>query len=224
MAIARCGPLGERAGHRRDGGVELGGRHDAVDEPEPQRLLRIDALRKQQHLHCLAQADDARQRPGAAAVGCRRDVAVRGREIGVVGGDREVAGAQQRQAEAGDGAARLRDGDRRHPVQMLDRGMQALDHRLELRAPRLGRVIESGGEAAQIAACHEVPARAAHDDDPQRRVCGQRGGSLDQRVHHREIERVERFGAIERQRRDRAVALDQDGIGHRGPRGNGRRV
>ena len=121
-------------------------------------------------LHRLAHADDARQRPRAAAVRRQRDLAVGGREIGVVGGDDEIAGVHQRQAEAGDGAVHARDDRMRHPVQMSRspragaRSMRAKS--CAARSPA-GRA-SARGERADVAAGHEVPAGAAQDDDAQR--------------------------------------------------------
>ena len=52
------------------------------------------------------------------------------------------------------------------------------------------------GERPDVAARHEVLARAAHDDDAQRIVGRDVGGGVDQRVHQREVERVERSGRL----------------------------
>ena len=122
-------------------GVELGRGHDPVDDAERERLGRAEPLAQQEDLHRLAHADKARQRPRAAAIRRERDLAIRGREIGVVGGDHEIARVHQRQAEAGHRAVHAADDRMRHPVQVLDRGVQASDEAREAlrcarRAPR----------------------------------------------------------------------------------------
>ncbi len=77
-----------------------------------------------------------------------------------------------------------------------------------------GGLARSAGERAQIAAGHEVAARAAQHDDAQRGIGRDVGGGVDQRVHQREVERVERVGPVERQRRDGAIAFDEKWGGH----------
>ncbi len=98
----------------------------------------------------------------------------------------------------------------RHPLERLDRRVEARDHPAEIRGALRGRLGELAGERPQVAARHEVLAGAADDDDVQAVVGGDIGGGVDQRVHQREIERVQRLGSIERERGDRAVADEED--------------
>ena len=56
---------------------------------------------------------------------------------------------------------------------------------------------------ADVAAGHEVPARAAQHDHAQAVVGGDRRRVRDERIDHRVVEDVELVRAIERQRRDR---------------------
>jgi hypothetical protein len=92
--------------------------------------------------------------------------------------------------------------------------MQTTDQRAEAPLPLRGRQVDLRREMADVAAGHEVPAGTAHDDAADRRVHGERGGLLHQRIHHRRIEGIERIGTIERQRRDRSVAVDEKGRAH----------
>jgi hypothetical protein len=117
----------------------------------------------------------------------------------------------------------------RHSVQALDCRVQPLDHSPEPIAPRCRRLVEMCRESTDVAARHEVLAGALHDDDTQRVVGGELRRARDQRVDHRVVERVERAGPIERQRRDGPVASEQDGVVHRvlsglrdAPRGHAR--
>ena len=144
--------------------------HDAIDEAEAQRLGGVEALDKQQDLHRLAQADDARQRPRAAAVGRERDVPIGRGEVGVLGGDRQVARAHQRQAEAGDRAVHLRDDGCgiRCNVSIAACSaprMRSYSARRARRRRRRGR----RRSVLQVAAGHEMLAGAAHDHDAHAR-------------------------------------------------------
>ena len=133
FAVASRGPV--TSALTSDGGrrVELRRRHDAIDEPERECLLRVEALAQQHDLHRLLDADDARQRVRAAAVRREPDVAIRRCEERIVGGDDEVAGVHQRQAEAGHRAVDAGDDRMRHPLQVLDGGVQPADQRGEAR-------------------------------------------------------------------------------------------
>ena len=55
------GPAGDPCGPLADGRVELVVRDDAVDDPHPPRLVRVDALAEQQHLAARLRADVACQ-------------------------------------------------------------------------------------------------------------------------------------------------------------------
>jgi hypothetical protein len=140
---------------------------------------------------------------------------IRGREIGVVGRDHEVAGVHQRQAEAGHRALHAPDDRVRHPVQMLDRRVQATDCLPEAIAADGRGFGQALGERPDVAAGHEMPAGPAQHDDAQAVVGGDARRVSDERIDHRGIERVERVGPIERQRRDRTVACQQYGVVHR---------
>src|SRR5882672_3664565 len=70
-------------------------------------------------------------------------------------------------------------------------------------------------ERRDVAAGHEMAPAAAQYDHAKRIVVGDRRRMRDQHIHHREVERVERGGTIQRQRCDAADALEEDRIGHR---------
>ena len=153
--------------------------------PSESASARAEALAQQEDLHGLADADEARQRPRSTAVRRERDLPVRGREIGVVGGNDKIAGVHQRQAEPGDSAVDAADDRMRHAVQMLDRRMQASDHAREAFAARGRRFAEPRGERPDVAAGHEVPPRAAQHDDAQAVVAGDRRRVRDEGLDHR---------------------------------------
>ena len=92
--------------------------------------------------------------------------------------------------------------------------MQPPDHAREALLAVGRRKVELRGEMPDVAAGHEVLARALDDDATQTRISRQRGSVRDERVHHRWVERVERGRTIERQRGDEAVAGEQDRVGH----------
>ena len=141
---------------------------------------------KQVDLERLAQSDDARQRPRAAAVGREPDLPVRGRKICVVRGDDEIARRCERQPEAGDGAVHRADHRMRHPLQVLDRRMQAVDDQLEiaLAAARV-RASRRVRERPQVAARHEVLPAPCSTTTRRRRVGGDVADVGDERIHHR---------------------------------------
>ena len=77
-----------------------------------------------------------------------------------------------------------------------------------------GFALEHAGERPDVAAGHEVLARAADHDDAQSVVGSDVRSGVDQRIHERRVERVERLGTIERKRRDAAFARDEEGGRH----------
>ena len=101
-----------------------------------------------------------------------------------------------------------------HAVKILDRRMHALHHALEALLTFGRRVPELACERADVAARHEMLAGAAQDDDAQRIVVRNFRCSRDQRFDHREIERVEDVGTVERERRDGTSAIEQDRFAH----------
>ena len=182
---------------------------DAIDEADPLRLVRIEPLAQEVDFERLAQSDDARQRPRAAAVGRQSDLPVRGRKICVIRGNGKIARRCERQPEAGHGAAQRADHHLRHPLHVFDRRMQAVDDELEIGLPLRGFGVETRCKRLQVAARHEVLARTLQHDHAQRRVGGDRGHVGDERIHHRQIECVQRRLTVERQVRHRAVARQQ---------------
>jgi hypothetical protein len=73
---------------------------------------------------------------------------------------------------------------------------------------------EFAGKGPHIASGHEVLSCAAQDDDPQRVVGGDFRRARDERVDHREVERIENLRPVERKRRNDAIALQEDGLAH----------
>ncbi len=70
------------------------------------------------------------------------------------------------------------------------------------------------GEHADVAAGHEMLAGAFEHHDAHAVVGGQLAGSRDQRIDHRQVERIQRGGAVQRQCRDRTVAVEQNRVVH----------
>ena len=103
----------------------------------------------------------------------------------------------------------------RHAVQVLDRRVQAFDHAQEAfaaLAPAARRARAANVRMSPPAMkCRPAPRSTTTRSAV---VAGDRRRVRDQRVDHRGVERVERVRAIERQRRDGAVAGEQDGIVH----------
>ncbi len=121
LAVARAlarGPPRWRRTIRERRRVEVGARHDAIDDPE---RAAPRAASKRSPSSRISIALRGRRR-GAAAhhvpppSGVSPMLPVRRREIRVVGGNRQVACVQQRQPEAGDRAVHARDDRLRHPL------------------------------------------------------------------------------------------------------------
>ena len=81
-------------------------------------------------------------------------------------------------------------------MQVLDRGVQARDDARELGTARCRIAVELRGECPQVAAGHEMLSGAAYHDDAQRRVGGERGAVLDERLHHRQVEALSAAGRL----------------------------
>ena len=98
-----------------------------------------------------------------------------------------------------------------HARDRLDHDVHAVDQALELARALLGGTVRFARERADVASGHEVAAGTADHEHANRVVTGDRGGRRNQRVDHREVEDVERRGTVEGQRRDVAIAGEQDG-------------
>ena len=141
--------------------LELLGRSGHVGQIPLLALLAGEQLAREQQLLRLAQADVAREAVDRAGAAEQRAADVEVADLGVVGGDEEVAGDHQLEA-AGDRVA-LDDGDRRLPEvegagERAGRDLRDL-HRLVRRAQELGV------EHVEVGAGAEGVAAAADDDD-----------------------------------------------------------
>ena len=94
----------ELRGERLRGRQQLVARQHALHETELERLGGSDAARRGGELEGTRVADDARQQPGAAAVGHERDVRERHHQHRFLGHVAQVAGQREREARAGRGA------------------------------------------------------------------------------------------------------------------------
>ena len=131
---------------------------EARNEPDGERVLRRDLLRKEEQLACARSADDPNERPGQAHVAGHTDFEEACREPSAVGREPEVTRARPPQRRAGAAAVDRRHRDLRHRVQERRRVVCGT-HPLERR--RAGR----GGVTGQVGADREVVARAAQHDD-----------------------------------------------------------
>ncbi len=180
------------AHQRRNGAVELVGRHDPVDQSPVARRCRIDELAGEQHLEGPLRADAARQRNRRRGAE-QPDVDARGRKARRLGRHHEVA--------------------RRHQLATARRGhaLHARDDRLRQRADAPHQVRAIGEQAlvvvelrlashlAQVVPGAECLAGGADHHDAHRRIGGRAGQRLVQRRQHFLGKRVVLLGTIERE-------------------------
>ena len=141
-------------------GVELVGRRDAVDEPDPLGLGAVDELRGHDELLRAAEADERRQPRAAADVGDQADPRLDEADDRVGGHDAQVAGQRELGGAAEAGAVDL--GDRR-----LGHVLAEVPDREDRGAP-LAQPRGVGGERAEVGGVHaagEHRARAAQHDE-----------------------------------------------------------
>lgn len=94
----RNGP-GELAGVFDDGGHELRGGEDPVDEAETVGLLREEDAAGEEDFHGGGEADEAREEPGEAVFRGQGEAAVRGGEFGAGSSEADVAVAGEDEAD-----------------------------------------------------------------------------------------------------------------------------
>src|SRR5689334_12918171 len=185
--------------------LEVGQRHDLVDQAHVQRLLGVVLLAEKPDLTRLLLADDARQQPRAIAAVEAADARARLAEASVVGGDGEVAHHVQHVAAA-DRVA----GDHR-------------DHRLG-QAPDLDLDVEDvqaadalGVDVAVVASdalvaprAERLGARASEDDHADGRVVARRLEGPAHLDHGQRPEGVADLGPVYRDLGDALPGLVQD--------------
>ena len=166
--MATVAAAGELRDERRGGGLELAVGHRAVDEPPGRRLRAGELAAEQQQLLRARDADEARQQPGRAAVRAEAALEERLPEAGRLGGDREVGGERELEAEPGRPAAHRADDRQLELREQLDQPVR-LERRAALEAARPrsrpGRV---GRHPVRAGA--EVGSAAGEDDDAERVV------------------------------------------------------
>ena len=133
LRMAMTGPVTSESDQGGDSAREVGGGHHAIDQTEFQRTFGVEAFAQKQDLHRASHANETRQRPRSTAVRRECDVSIGRCEVGVVGGDDQIAGIHERQPESRDGPMDLADHRMRHAVKVLDSRMQPTDHTLEAR-------------------------------------------------------------------------------------------
>src|SRR5256886_5118790 len=92
--------LREHPRERLGGGLNLARRDHALDEPDPERLARVDARAGQDHLERLAATHQPGQALRAAAARDDREIHLGEAELGVLAGDPDVTGERQLEAAA----------------------------------------------------------------------------------------------------------------------------
>ena len=137
--------------------LELGRRHDAVDQTDATRFLRGHVVAEEEQLLRLLRADELRDQIRAAAVGDEPAPHEDLDEPGGVGGDHEIARERDVRAEAGGGAVHRGD-DRLRAV--LQRGEQALRAETAL-SPFITVPIGRSGAPGYVR-CSDAAAAAGH--------------------------------------------------------------
>ena len=67
--MPNAGPAASLEASARASPAQIAGRNDAVEQPQPERVLRGDPVAEHQHLGGACETDDPRQQPGRAHVG-----------------------------------------------------------------------------------------------------------------------------------------------------------
>ncbi len=211
---ARLRQCGDLARELLRGGQRLARLDHAAGEPHGQRLVGVDRAAGEDHVQRPPHADDARQAHGATVDQRHAPAAAEDAEHGVALGHAQVG--QQGQLEAaGDGVSAYR-GDQRfgqaHPRRPHGTGRATVG-----RQRVAARGIADGGQVRPGA---EMAARAAQHRHPQRVIRGEAFEGIEQRGGGRPVDRVAARRAVEQDRADRAVGLEQHGcVGHgRSPR------
>src|SRR5206468_8057595 len=164
----------------------------ALDEPDPERLARVDARARQDHLERLAATHQPGQALRAAAARDDREIHLGEAELGVLAGDPDVTGERQLEAAA-----------EREATDRSDDRLAAAVHRgAEVDTP--ARVAEANRhlgrhELADVGTSRERALPSAGDDDHARlqalRELAEAAGQL---LAHALVHRVVDVGAVER--------------------------
>jgi hypothetical protein len=217
------GLRGEPGRERVHVGVELGGGHDPVDEPDAMRLGGIDAVAEQDELTRAGRTElvDQARRPAPR----ERDAEI---DLGhvedrVLGGDAEVTGRGEHDTAADDVSVQARDGD---DLGILDRTRRsAADLRrpapLALARVRRRREPLGAGRARTIGTRTEGRAAPAEDHDARDEVGGEPVEELRDLLEGGPVERVPLRGTIEPDAQNGTVVGDAEPLPvHGDERGN----
>ena len=214
VGVGAGGARGKPAGQRLRFFLEPVRRDDAVHDAEPFGLARAEAIAEERKLHRLLGAHRARQKPGRRAVRARADAAIGHGEDAVRGADREVGGENQAQSEAAGGAADAGDDRLRHPPHDPDDAVDHIDEPLEVLPAFIRRELDQLVEGAQVAARHEVPARAAQHQHAGLGIALQRGQGREKRLAELGIEGIQHLRSVEGHSGDAILSLDLHGVAH----------
>ena len=190
-ASGECSQHAARPRDRLD--LEVGERHDLVDETHVERGLRVVLLAEVPDLARLLLADHAREQPGAVAAVEAADARAGLAEARVVGRDREVAHDVQHVAAADRVARDHRDHRLRQPA---DLHLQ-VEH-VEAADAVVVAVAVVAAHALVAARAERLGALAGEDDHADRRVVAgelERVAELEQRAGP---ERVAHLGPADR--------------------------
>ena len=193
-------------------------REDAHHEADALRLLGVDDLAGEDHLHRTAEADELRQ--VARAAGLRDESGGHGdlAELGPVRGVADVAGGGELKADADGRAVDRRDGDARELFELADRALdddvaQVVEEVVGefLVRAEIAEVVllveraEGSRLRAKIAAGGEAAALAGDDDDTQPIVAAD---LVEQEVEldaHAHVDGVQRLRPVQRDDTDAGI-------------------
>ncbi|MPL85440.1 hypothetical protein SDC9_31408 [bioreactor metagenome] len=194
-----------RRGHRV--GQQLGQRHDAADKARAFRLGRIHEAAGQMHVHRLRLADEAGQPLRAAHAGDDAEVDLGLAELGVLGGDDEIAHHRQL-AAAAERIARHR----------RDHRLAGFQDAVGLGAEEvLGEHVDEAllRHLLDIGTGRERLLRAGDDDAAHLVVLVRRGERIGQLAQQGRVQRVQGFGTVQPDQGDIVFDLDDQGlVGH----------
>ena len=195
-------------------GLQLGRGHHLVDQSHFPGLRRVEPLGQQGQFQRLSQAQQAGQEVGRGGVGADADVGVGQHEVGIVGGDGQVAGGDQGNPRPGGRALNAAQHGLVHPAQPVDGEMKRVQAFQQLAAAFSIAYLLHLLEALDVAPGHEMPPRAAQHHAAHGIVEFHLGGEIGQAVAHFHAQRVAGFRPVERDEGDGILDVQGDVIGH----------
>src|SRR5688572_17618840 len=200
---------GELAGHLVAAFFQRAGRHHLIDETHRRCIGGGERLTQHHERGRPRGAHQPGEKSAAAGIGHQPDIDEGLDELGVRGGNDQVAGQR-------DVGSRPRGGAVYPTDHRLRQGPDGPHDRIVGAAQVLGEVHHAaafaGHRFGQILAGTEGPARAGQVDAPERTIIGHPGQHLDEPGRHRLVETVEHIGTVERDASHAVARLDQDAV------------